>query len=84
MALPKKVKRTLLLISAIVFIILGIIGLVLPFLQGFLFIALGVILLSLYSPSMREWLEKHTRKVPKLHALIEKIEGWVVRVIGET
>jgi len=80
----KKIKRTLLLLTAMLFIVAGIAGLVLPFLQGILFLAIGIILLSLYSPSAREWLEKHTVKFPQLHRMIQKIEGWIVSIIGET
>ncbi len=79
----KKTKRALLLIAAILFIVAGIAGFVLPFLQGFLFLAIGIILLSLYSPTARTWIERHTVKFPALHRTVQKIEAWVVRVIGE-
>lgn len=76
------IKRTFIFILACVFIILGIIGLVLPFLQGFLFLAVGILLLSLYSPSLRTWMDKHTVRYPKLHQAVLKVEGWIVQIIG--
>ncbi len=78
----KHLKRIGVLTLGVLFIILGIIGLVLPFLQGFLFLAIGIILLSLYSPSLREWVDRRTKPYPKLHAMVLKAEDWVVSVIG--
>ena len=70
----KKIKKKLVLVAGILFIILGLVGLVLPFLQGFLFLAIGVILLSLHSPKIRAWTDTHTVKYPKIHATIQKVE----------
>ena len=79
-----QVKRVLLFVAAFVFLIAGIIGLALPFLQGFLFLAIGIILLSIASPSARTWIESHTRKYPKLHEWILKIQTRVTNWIGES
>ncbi len=75
-------KRILVLSAGVVCIILGVVGLVLPFLQGFLFLAIGLLLLSLYSPRVREWMDTHTKRYPTLHNTVAKVEGWIVRVIG--
>ena len=79
-----QIKRMLLFVAAFVFIVAGIIGLALPFLQGFLFLAIGIILLSIASPSARTWIESHTRKYPKLHEWIRKIQTRVTNWIGES
>lgn len=71
------------LMAAMVFIVLGIAGMVLPFLQGFLFLAIGIILLSLWSPAVREFMDTHTIKYPKLHKLVKDVESRVVKIIGE-
>ncbi|RJQ35314.1 DUF454 family protein [Candidatus Parcubacteria bacterium] len=76
------VKRVLLFFFAFLFIALGVLGLVLPFLQGFLFLAIGLILLSIASPRARAWIESHTRKYPKVHAMVEKIEKRITNIIG--
>jgi len=81
--MPRKFKRLLILSLGILFIVVGIIGLALPFLQGILFIAIGSILLSLYSAKFRAWAESHTRKFPKLHALVVKTESWISKLVGE-
>ena len=79
----KQTKRALLLLTGILFIILGLFGLALPFLQGFLFLTIGFILLSLHSPKIRMWTDVHTVKYPKIHRAIQKIEKWIVGIIGE-
>ena len=47
-------------------ITLGVVGLFLPFLQGLLFIALGVGLLSKESPRIRYWWKNIKERSPKL------------------
>ncbi len=79
----KKIKKKLVLLAGILFIILGLVGLVLPFLQGFLFLAIGLILLSLHSPKIREWTDVHTMKYPKIHVAIQKVDKWIVGIVGE-
>ena len=80
--MPKEIKRALVLISSIVCIVLGLIGLALPLLQGIFLIALGLALFGLWSPKSRAWLGKQTASYPKVHTLVEKLENWVERVIG--
>ena len=76
-------KRAIVFFIGLIFLFLGIIGLALPFLQGILFIAIGLLLLSIYSPTLREWVERHTRTYPKLHEVVLKIQQFVGRIIGE-
>ena len=80
--MPPQLKRALLFIAAILFLTLGVVGLALPFLQGFLFIAVGLILFSIASPTARTWIEHHTRKYPRFHAVVEKIEKRITDIIG--
>ena len=77
-----QIKRALIFIVAFVFIALGILGLALPFLQGILFLAIGLILLSIASPRARSWIEHHTRKYPKFHTWVQKIEKRITDIIG--
>jgi hypothetical protein len=49
------------LVTAVVFLLVGIAGLVLPVLQGFLFIAAGLLLLADYIP----WLATHLRRIER-------------------
>lgn len=79
----KRFKRLALVVLAFALLALGVVGLFLPFLQGVLFIAIGIVLLSLLSPRVRSFLEPHRIRFPKLHALLERAEEWVKRIIGE-
>ena len=79
----KKIKRGFILVGGVTFLFFGVIGLVLPFLQGILFIAIGLILLSLVSSRVRDFLDTHTVRFPRIHKVIREVEGWVVRMVGE-
>mgnify|MGYP001584503598 FL=1 len=65
-----------------VFVLLGLLGFFLPFLQGFLFLAIGIVLLSISSAGFRAWVETHTRRYPKFHAFVKRAESWVENIIG--
>lgn len=78
----KEFKRALVIAAAVIFILLGLAGFALPFLQGFLFLAVGLILLSISSPRFRAWAITHTVRYPKMHAALEKIEKWILGIIG--
>jgi uncharacterized membrane protein YbaN (DUF454 family) len=78
-----KLKRALLFLAAVIFIVLGLIGLALPFLQGFLFLAIGFILLSIASPAARSWIQGYTKKYPKVHRFVERTERWITKIIGQ-
>lgn len=80
--MKKQTKAVLILFFAILSLIAGGAGLVMPLIPGFIFIGFGIMLLSIYSPRMRNWLESHTRRWPKLHALIEKMQVWADKSIG--
>ncbi len=79
----KNIKKVLVLTIGIIFIILGFLGLVLPFLQGILFLVLGLMLVSLCIPEVRLFINKHAKRYPKLHPIIRKVESWILKFIGE-
>ena len=78
----KETKRVLVAVAGVVSLGVGILGLALPILQGFFFLAIGFILISISSPRFRSWAIKHTVRYPKLHAALEKIEKWILGIIG--
>jgi uncharacterized membrane protein YbaN (DUF454 family) len=81
--MKKKVKKILVFSIGVIFIILGLLGLFLPFLQGIIFLAVGFILLFSGFPKIQLWANKHTEKFPSLHKGIQKIEIWLKNIIGE-
>ncbi len=78
----KELKRILVQTVGIIFVVLGLLGLALPFLQGILFLAIGLILLSIASPKTRSWIASRTRRYPKFHAVVQKTEKWMTGIIG--
>lgn len=79
----KKAKKILVLTVGIIFIILGLLGLALPFLQGIIFLVIGFILVSFCFPEIRPWVNKHIKRYPRLFTTIDKIEKWMTKIIGE-
>jgi|GEM_PF-1396677 len=78
----KELKRVVVLTLASVFLLLGLAGLVLPVLQGWLFLAISALLFSMYSPSLRAWLDRRTEPYPWLHKFVAKAEAWTTRIFG--
>ena len=81
--IKKKIKKILILTFGIFFILLGLLGLVLPFLQGILFLIIGFLLLSFYFPQTSTILKRYLHKHPYLVEKIEKIEKKIKEFIGE-
>jgi uncharacterized membrane protein YbaN (DUF454 family) len=77
------IKKLGLLIIGWFFIVLGILGLFLPFLQGILFILIGLTILSSRSETIRRFLRHLEERYPQHHKRIEiwkeKLRGWFKR-----
>ena len=74
-----KVRNVLSLMIGWSLVFLGIVGLFLPFLQGILFIMIGVAILSSRSKLVRRVLGYLERRFPRYH---EKVEHWKKKVTG--
>ena len=70
-------------ILGVVFLILGVIGLALPFLQGFLFLAIGAVLISLYNPRIHRALHRHIHKYRRIKKTVEKLERGIEKIFGK-
>jgi uncharacterized membrane protein YbaN (DUF454 family) len=68
----KRVKRLMIWCLGWVFIILGILGLFLPILQGILFLLIGLYLLSQTSPWAERLLTKLRKRFPKTNKTFEE------------
>ena len=80
----KHSKRALILLIGFILVVFGIAAFALPIIPGIVFVIVGLFLLSTFSPSLREWIDKHTRRFPKVHAGVVKIQKFISRIIGET
>ena len=78
----QKLKRVLVITLGAFFVFVGLAGLVLPVLQGWFFLVLGGLLLSMYSPRLRAFIDRHTVRYPKIHAIVGKAQRWTERVFG--
>jgi uncharacterized membrane protein YbaN (DUF454 family) len=67
-------KNILLQITGYVFLVLGVLGLFLPFLQGFLFIAIGLLILAKQAPWAHRLLQRFRNQHPKAGELIDQAE----------
>lgn len=78
-------KRLAILVSGWFFIVLGILGLFLPILQGVLFLATGFYLLSLESPWAKRLMQRFEARYPRSAAKFEearvKAAHWARRLI---
>ncbi len=76
-------KRIGMLIIGWFFIVLGILGLFLPILQGILFIMIGLVILSSRSELIKRFLKHLEERYPHHHEHIEiwkeKVKNWVKR-----
>jgi uncharacterized membrane protein YbaN (DUF454 family) len=79
-------KVILLQVLGYAFLVLGVFGLFLPFLQGFLFIVIGLIILARHAAWARRLLEHFRERHPKAGELIDQAEikaaAWWRRVTG--
>lgn len=76
-------KRIAVIALAVLLLLLGLISLILPLSPGLLFLALSIALFSVVSPEIRAFIERRTRRFPKLHAAVKRLEARVVRWVGE-
>ena len=73
------IKRIGLLIIGWSFLVLGILGLFLPFLQGVLFILIGLAILSSRSEIIKRFLRHLEERYPQHH---ERVEIWKEKILS--
>lgn len=78
--------RVLMMTLGYSFLVLGVLGLFLPFLQGILFLVVGLLILSRYTFWAGRSLDWTKRRHPRIHETIEQAEAialrWGARVQG--
>jgi uncharacterized protein len=78
--LSSEMRRLALLIAGWFFVVLGILGLFLPILQGVLFLFVGAGLLSLASPRVRLWRMRLGSRYPMVRRGQEQAQAWMKRM----
>lgn len=72
-------SRTVAFILGYAFLGLGVLGLFLPFLQGVLFLVVGLVILSRHAPWAHGALGWLRRRHPVAAATIGRAEAWITR-----
>lgn len=67
-------KRLIRLVIGWFFIVLGVLGLVLPFLQGILFLAIGFALIAPDSPWAQDKLDRLRQRFPQLATTFDRAQ----------
>jgi uncharacterized membrane protein YbaN (DUF454 family) len=82
------IKRIVLLVVGWGFVLLGIVGLFLPVLQGILFILIGLIILSSEYVWAHHLLEKLRKRFPRIaqksHEATARAKAWIERLCGRS
>jgi uncharacterized membrane protein YbaN (DUF454 family) len=84
--LQPAVKRILILVAGWLFILLGIVGLFLPILQGIVFLLIGLVILSSEYIWAHHLLSKLRQRFPSIAAKADeakrKADSWIDRLSG--
>jgi len=75
----KGLLKTGRILTGIVLIILGFLGLFLPILQGILFLTAGFILLSIDFPPFRKALKYLKKRFPQIRKPLEDSQRWLFK-----
>lgn len=75
--------RLIMLCIGYFFLVLGVLGLFLPFLQGFLFLFVGLIILAKHALWAQRCLDWIRQRFPRLGGMIDKSEAFADRTIGK-
>ena len=81
-AIRAQIKRWLKITFGVIFVVLGIAGLFLPFLQGILFLAIGISLLASEIYWVRIRVERARARYPKAAHTLDRAEDWLRRYPG--
>jgi uncharacterized membrane protein YbaN (DUF454 family) len=78
----QRIWRVARIASGVTLVVLGILGLFLPFLQGFLFLAIGLTLLTRESPRLRNLLRRLRDRLP--HRVSRSLDALRHGRLGDT
>jgi uncharacterized protein YqgC (DUF456 family) len=79
---PSQWKRIVIIVTGWLFIVLGIVGLFLPFLQGILFLLIGLVILSAEYHWARRLLGRLRTRFPKLDRVISVAHDKAAAILG--
>jgi uncharacterized membrane protein YbaN (DUF454 family) len=74
--MSEQVKRIWLTLGGYFFLLLGVIGCILPVIQGWFFFLIGLMLLSKTTPWAKRWMHKLRQRFPKV---ADKADAFVAK-----
>lgn len=80
--MDRKLKRVLMMVAGWAFVLLGILGLFLPLLQGVLFLFVGLLIFSRFSETAQGIERRVSERHPRLAAQLERAHRVEDRVLG--
>lgn len=78
----RRVKQITFTFIGLIFLIIGVAGLILPFIQGWLFIIIGLVFISLESPQLDTWLQRMSQKNRLTEKHFSKFRLWTRSKLG--
>jgi uncharacterized protein len=81
--MARHIKRISIQAVGFALLLLGVAGLILPILNGTVFLLAGLVLLSVYSERAKRILHKIGKQHPQAEKTVQKVERWVLKVVGE-
>ncbi len=79
---PSLVKKALIITAGVLLILLGIVGLFLPFLQGLLFIFIGLSIVATQVPLVKGWMNRLEARFPGPHRHARRAGRWCKAKLG--
>lgn len=80
--MKKRIKRIAIDTLGWLFVVMGLLGLILPFLQGILFLIMGIYILSLHSKFAHRELHKLKLRYPKIGGRIDSFDHRLRKFLG--
>ncbi len=81
--MAKHAKRIGIQAVGLAFMLLGVLGILLPVVNGSIFIILGLILLSIHSTRIKKFLHTQSKRHPKAEAAVQRMEAFILKWVGE-
>jgi uncharacterized membrane protein YbaN (DUF454 family) len=78
--MKRNLRRVINVTIGVLFLLLGVAGLVLPILNGLIFLIAGFIIISFESPTVEKKLFHITRKNGHIHAWHMKLDKWLRKI----
>jgi len=78
----RKVKQVTFTLLGSIFLLIGLLGFVLPILQGWFFFVIGLILISLESPVVDGWLNDLAKRNHRIDKHYGKMRDWIRSKLG--